>query len=292
MDKLEFMVKQISKTNKKNRENYVITRIVHLLNDLEIKFITQQYVIRPNNKRALMDMYFPQINFFIEINEEHHEKQIDQDKIRNLDIVNAINCEPEEIIDVTKPVNDIHKQIDGVVSKIKEKINKLKGEKKFIPWDLDNEFNPDTYIEKGYIDVEDKVSFYKISDIIKCFGENKSIQQGGVKHPKEKDVLLWWPKLYLNDIRPENIEWLNEISDDENTITEINKNPERAQAHIELVKKEKEHIRIVFAKIKDALGDNMYRFKGKYELNINQSNFKNGLIWKRISSRVKTYNYK
>lgn len=36
------MKRQISKTNKKNDENYVITRIWYKLNNENIKFVTQQ----------------------------------------------------------------------------------------------------------------------------------------------------------------------------------------------------------------------------------------------------------
>lgn len=45
MNKKEYIIRQIAKTNKKNYENYVVTRIFHLINRLDIKFVTQQYVI-------------------------------------------------------------------------------------------------------------------------------------------------------------------------------------------------------------------------------------------------------
>ena len=61
MDKKEYIIRQLSKTNKKNYENYVITRIWSLLNDLDVKFICQQYVKRPKGC-GLADMHFPQFN--------------------------------------------------------------------------------------------------------------------------------------------------------------------------------------------------------------------------------------
>ena len=33
----------------------------------------------------------------------------------------------------------------------------------------------------------------------------------------------------------------------------------------------------------------MYRFKGEYKLNLEDSNHNNGLIWERIADRVSTY---
>ena len=47
MTKREYVIRQIAKTNKKNYENYVVTRIYHLLNRTDVKFVTQQYVNRP-----------------------------------------------------------------------------------------------------------------------------------------------------------------------------------------------------------------------------------------------------
>jgi cytochrome c553 len=43
LNKKDYIVKQLKRTYKKEYENYVITRIWHLLNDLNIKIITQQY---------------------------------------------------------------------------------------------------------------------------------------------------------------------------------------------------------------------------------------------------------
>jgi very-short-patch-repair endonuclease len=65
-----------------------VTGIWHQLNDLNIKFITQQYVSQPNGF-ALTDMFFPQINFHIEIDEPHHKHSIENDLTRETDIIDA-----------------------------------------------------------------------------------------------------------------------------------------------------------------------------------------------------------
>ena len=74
MKKYHFIKKQLAKTNKKNDENYVVTRIWHLLNSADIKMITQQYIVRDTltKRYALADIYFPQINVIIEIDEPYH----------------------------------------------------------------------------------------------------------------------------------------------------------------------------------------------------------------------------
>ena len=51
----------------------------------------------------------------------------------------------------------------------------------------------------------------------------------------------------------------------------------------------KKHKRIVFAKVKGSLGDILYRFRGLYELSLEDSGAEVGLVWKRKSTRVKTY---
>jgi len=90
MTELEYIIKQISKTNKKNYENYVVTRIWHGINNTDIKFTTQQFVSRPEG-HVLTDMYFPQFNLHIEIDEPFHNNQKELDINREADIIEATN---------------------------------------------------------------------------------------------------------------------------------------------------------------------------------------------------------
>ncbi|KDO13267.1 hypothetical protein DP83_11855 [Vibrio metoecus] len=46
---------------------------------------------------------------------------------------------------------------------------------------------------------------------------------------------------------------------------------------------------LYLAKVKDSLGYTKYRFKGKYALNVGETDFKNGLVWERVATRVRTY---
>ena len=67
--KKEYLIKTLSRTKRKDYENYVIGAIWHRLNNLEIKPVSQQYVKRSDDKYALLDLYFPQINVGIECDE-------------------------------------------------------------------------------------------------------------------------------------------------------------------------------------------------------------------------------
>lgn len=285
MDKKEYIIRQLGRTKNKKYEAYVVSRIIHLLNDFSIKFVTQQYVTRPDG-RALTDLFFPQFGLHIEVDEGQHfnYENIKADKIREADIINATGHEILRV-DVTKPFEDINHQVDSIITIIKNKRN----EESFIPWDFDSEFSPETYIHRGYIDVMDNVSFKTIKDACNCFGHNYSgYQKAGASHP-EPDVMLWFPKLFPNG------EWDNQISPDEEVITERNENEKKAKEHVSshVTNKEKhKHKRIVFAKVRGNLGDILYRFRGQYELDTQNSNEKTGLIWRRTKTKVKTYEQK
>ena len=156
----------------------------------------------------------------------------------------------------------------------------------FRPWDIDSELNPKIFIEKGFIDLNDDCAFKTMVDAANCFGhvyKPNGIWKGGVKHPKENRKLIWFPKLYKNE------KWNNSISNDETEIREISEFPETTRTHIDKVLNEEIYNRIVFARVKSPLGDTMYRFKGEYELDKQKTNYIDGLMWRRVSERVKTY---
>lgn len=281
MSKLEYISRQFSKAEKKRFEHYVVTRIWHLLNDISIKFVTQQFVSRPEG-RALTDMFFPQLHIHIEIDEGHHKKQIELDKLREADIINATGHEVRRV-DVTKDIDEINNNIEEIVEYIKAQ--KLTNQN-FKPWNFEAEFNPQTYIDKGFINLNDDCAFRTMVDAANCFGKKykpKGIWRGGVEHPKEYGKSIWFPKLYKNR------EWNNSISNDETEIREISANPEFSKTHIDNTLKQQVNRRIVFARVKSPLGDIVYRFKGEYELDRNRTDYNDGLLWKRVSEEVKTY---
>ena len=70
--KLEYVTRLFEKTNNKKIENYVITRLWHKLDNVDIKMVPQQYVSRDNSKYALTDIYFPQFGICVEVNEPAH----------------------------------------------------------------------------------------------------------------------------------------------------------------------------------------------------------------------------
>jgi very-short-patch-repair endonuclease len=287
MNKKEYVIRQLARTKSKKYEGYVVNRVVNLLDDFELKFVTQQYVTRPKG-RALTDLFFPQLSIHLEVDELYHKNNTKSDKLRELDIVNATNHEILRV-DVSGTLENINSQIGKIVKKLSLKKEQLKNNNTFVPWNIEAELNPQTYIDLGYIDVSNNVIFHTIKDACNCFGHNyKGYQQAVASHPNS-DTILWFPKLFPNG------KWVNKIYDDEMLITERHIDDTEAKKHISLflddTKKEKRK-RVVFAKAKGNLGDIMYRFKGLYELNLTKTNMDNGLYWEKISSRVNTYHQK
>jgi very-short-patch-repair endonuclease len=128
IDKKEYIVRQISKTRNKRYENYIVCRIINLLDDLSVKFITQQPVIRSDGRRSLTDLYFPQLDLHVEVDELYHKRQIEADIDREADIINITGHKIERI-DASKNIKEIHKQIDRIVGDINEMVQR----KSFIP---------------------------------------------------------------------------------------------------------------------------------------------------------------
>ena len=80
----DYLLRNISKIKHKKWELYIITRILHLLNDQEIEYTCQQFVKTKSGKRYLADICFPSIKLYYEIDELQHnkEKHIIKDKER------------------------------------------------------------------------------------------------------------------------------------------------------------------------------------------------------------------
>ena len=218
MTKFDFILAQFRKTFHKSYENYVITKIYNLLDDLSIKFITQQYIKRPDSY-ALVDLYFPQFDLYLEIDEHQHKNNITSDELRGNDIANATNfteCRIK-VYDVTH--QEINNQINDFISLIKElKLKQINGGT-FKEWDIENEMNPVYYIEMGYLDLDDSPSFRVQNDVFKLFGKKyeQTLRICSIKHPKLDNTQIWCPKFF------EHRDWSNELSSDNSIIKTLYK---------------------------------------------------------------------
>lgn len=284
LKKKEYIIKQLKRTYKKEYENYVITRIWHLLNDLNIKIVTQQYIKRSidinGSKKgfALADLYFPQFNLIVEVDEEHHLGTKLSDDLRDRDVINATNFKIERI-STKGSIELIHEKIDSIVKYIKTE----KERRNIDNWDYEKEFSINRYLEKGYIDANENSLFRVSVDICNCFGYSyKAWMKGGVNHPIKDNVLIWFPKLY------EHGEWDNQITLDEEYIYETNINEKKNNEMINYWINDPRDVRYCFGQYKDNLGRMLYQFKGEYTLDKERTIQEKRAVWRRSSLRVET----
>jgi len=283
LDKYQFIKKQLSKTNKKNDENYVVSRIWHLINNVDVKMITQQYILRDlvTKHYALADIYFPQFGFIVEIDELYHqtEEMLIRDKIRQKDIVQALECEVYRVT-VSNNIVEVNKQVDSIVFEI----HKMIEEDGFVPWDLQAEYNPITYIRTGFIDANDHPVFKTVSDCCNCFGAGyNGLQHSGALHKYQSEIDIKGLKFYPNG------DWNNQLEADEEHFTEFNFDPVKNQEYLEKRLYKMRHELALFAHVKSELGGYEYVFKGWYRLDVEETQRIGKLFYKRVSKIMPTY---
>ena len=273
--KLNYLSKTFSKIDKKGIETYVISRIWNKLDNLDIKIVCQQYVKRENGY-ALLDLYFPQINFGVEVNEPHHLNQEEEDRMRRVEAEIAVGV-TIRTIDCSVTIDEVHKQIDTVVNEINTIITHSSN---FKPWPGEDTFTSSYYRKLETLKVEDEVMLPTVETICDVFNvavPKRGFLRGGVVSLTD-DIIVWWPNAVHKN-------WANEMSANGETIVEYHKGDEREQ-HVQnnLSKNQK---RITFYRKRDLFGRNYYRFVGVYELDKEQSIRDNMCVWRRIATEYK-----
>lgn len=292
--KLEYMERLFAKISKKKTESYAISRIWHQLDDDRVKFVVQQYVRIDKDKYALADLYLPQLNIFIEINEPFHENNIERDKLRNEKIMDITHSELCTIVCGTKtkdqdgkevihwkPLDEIHRQITEVVSLIKQRISEL-GEN-FKPWDDVSTLSVEYHRNKGYLRVEDNECLRTVDDVAAVFGTKPKhrgfLRTSGAGVPNKKGWIIWWPN--TNHTR-----WCNELSPDGMYIYEYPTKENKSVTQVDHLKQwlaAPEETRVTFLRSEDDLGFCFYRFVGVFRLNKEKSVQENKCVWERVS---------
>ena len=274
----------LTKISHKRLESYVIHSIWYKLDNPDIHFVFQQYVVRKAGKYALADLYLPQLGLVVEINEPAHYKNTEADKIRNAEIseyakVLIVNC--YNVVDdkaVACSLEELNHRTDEVMDKIKHRIRQTDIQ----PWKGSDA--PKEIRQRGVLSVEDNVSLNTIDDIAAVFGTKPKhkgfLRVSAVWVPtKENQELVWWPNTSHS-------KWCNELSPDKLTITEYPKVEKERRTHM-LSHLDKGVKRITFLKYTDWLGMNTYRFVGVFQLNREKSLKENKCIWERASDTYK-----
>ena len=300
MDKKEYIVNQLKRTYGKKYENYCITRIINKLDNLNVQFVTQQLFQRSDGKYAYADLFFPQLNISIEIDESHHLNQNEEDAQRTKDIIETdkkirerytgledIILDPIEEYRISanymNTIEEINENIDNIVKILQQKISKMGNN--FIPWKSVYD-DASYFLDRGYIDKCDNAKFQTIDDIGKLFNINK-VPMGYKIHGYvpilNNSEYIWCPILKLSDNEKILNNAENTISNKGKYIFEYFKKNNDKEVKKELNKNTK---RYVFVKYKDEIGNISYKFIGIYILDKEKTLKENIRVWKRVETRI------
>ena len=277
--KLDYITRMLSKISHKRLESYIIHRIWNALDNTDIHFVFQQYVVRKEGKYAIADLYLPQLNLVVEINEPAHYKNQEADDIRNAEIseyadVKVIEC--YNVVDgkaVACSLEELNERTDRVIEYIKKRI----AETTIHPWKGAD--TPEELRQRGVLKIDDNVSLNTIDDIAAVFDTKPKhrgfLRAGGVSVPERPNDCVWWPNTSHS-------KWCNELSPDKLTIEEYPKEGSERRDHMKIYI-DRDDKRITFLKYTDWLGINTYRFVGVFQLNKEKSIKENKCVWERIS---------
>lgn len=289
MKRLEYISRSLSKIQHKKFELYVISRIIHKLDNPEIKYVFQQYAARDNNtgKYALIDLYLPQLGIAIEVDEAHHKEQYTEDEIRQKEI-EQLDIQVERVQCYEKRIDEVNNEIDKIIELIKTKKNEL-GDN-FKPWNGLNGY--EYYSKKGYFDINDSTELTSPTEICNCFGFANAAQGGA--RVIDKETILWWPhENYISeeeqDVNSDENKprWYNKLSANGDEIVEKDLNDNSDRFYQDSLSENFRKKRIVFYRKKNMLNEKFYRFVGVFELNKEETKRRKVRVFNRVRDTIK-----
>ena len=139
----EYILRNFSKIQHKKWELYIITRIIHFLNDPEIEFVCQQFIKTKRGKRYLADLCFPSLKLYYEIDEAHHKSYQNKtkDEDRQKEIIDATDFEEHRIKVFDKNIREIDSKVDEFVDIIKKRKKQFVSKGNFTAWNYEKKFS-------------------------------------------------------------------------------------------------------------------------------------------------------
>ena len=283
--KVIYLAKTLSRTKRKDYENYVINAIWNRVNDSRLVPVSQQYVKDTNGSYYFIDLYFPQLKIGIECDEGYHtsyEQRI-HDAEREATIIDVMKqVDGSDYValhvDVTQTFEKVEEQINTHVLTIKKKIEELNIQDGWQTttkevshgWTADVSDIEEYFKDREYITVDDNIVFPQNKDVYNIIlGQHfaGSLAHSGEPWKKlhtqygyEEGTFPWFPQLTVQ--KPTSNGYFNFLSKDGTEIYEYLKDPaENTKRKLEgryIGKK-----RVVFTKATDPLtGIGGYRFVG------------------------------
>ncbi len=271
--KFEYIARTLSRTKRKEYENYVVNAIWNRLNTTEVKPVSQQY-IKHANGYYLIDLYFPQLNIGIECDEEHHKRKVEQDISREITIFDILKqvkniSEYQALhVDVTRSYAEIEEEINFHVHTIHSCIESQKRNGCFTAW---RDVSPYEYFaEKDTISIDSDIGFRTISETCNTLFATEykgNVQQSWFipstfRKKYGQQYTVWFPKLAVENKAVVG-NWHNELSPDGRRIIEFN---ESSQWTAENERTDLNESRVPFAHVLDPITRrNEYRFVGVFK---------------------------
>jgi len=272
-ERFDYIARTLSRTKRKEYENYVVNAIWNRLNTTEVKPVSQQY-IKYANGYYLIDLYFPQLNIGIECDEGYHKQNIEHDRHREMTIFDILKqvkdiSEYQALhVDVTRSYEEIEAEINNHVQTICKSIALQKNNGCFSAWrDISS---LDYFTDKTSISVEDDIAFRTIAETCNTLfsTEYKNMQMSWFTPSsfREKyggEYKVWFPKLAVEG-KSVSGGWHNELSQDGKNITEYN---ESAKEKTYDLKADHYVSRVTFTQVQDPITRKReYRFVGVFKL--------------------------
>ena len=129
--KHEYLVDQIHRTAYKKYESFVVGSLIHDKSLSELKPCTQHYVKRVDGGYALLDLYYPQIDLAIEIDEPAHANNVESDESRQRIVEEDLKC---EFIRIKISDGNVPNQIKNLKKRIATKCSDYQNKDKFKKW--------------------------------------------------------------------------------------------------------------------------------------------------------------
>ncbi len=279
------------RTNGKAYENFIVNAIYTKIGNPNLVPVTQQYVINVRDPRRyyLLDLYFPQINYGVEIDERHHLEQQEKDEIRADDIKNAIQCDEGRITiytnnDEKRSYADICADIESIVDIIRQKIAD-RGEE--LRWETNND-RKKAVVSLGRFHVDDDVSFDTVTEIYNICGGKRTGREKG--HPADMlqrcyyrltdKYKLWVPTLAIQLEDKGKNGFKNFLSEDHEMITENTNTPWKDP------NKDNSYKRVVFMRMKNRFGKPCIKFIGVFESSSGPGDNRRVHYYKRIAKEI------
>lgn len=271
-ERFDYIARTLSRTKRKEYENYVVNAIWFRLNTTEIKPVSQQY-IKHANGYYLIDLYFPQLNVGIECDEGYHKQNVEHDLIRELTIFDILKqvkniAEYRALhVDVTRSYEQIEKEINEHVQTICSCIEAQKHNECFSVW---KDVSPHEYfLDKDTISIDNDISFRTIAETCNTLFSTtyKNIQQSWfvpstLRKKYGQQYKVWFPKLAVEN-RAVTRDWHNELSQDGSRIIEFN---ESSQWTAEDLRTDINESRVTFTHVLDPVTRKReYRFVGVFK---------------------------